>query len=302
MMLIEGTDSRSQRKVWGALLLLVIATGCGSSARHNSAEASAPQPVVVADQSFGEQAEMPTMEESPVYESSNKSGTPMAPTHAKSASRFDSSEDPALGYGAALDDDATKDGNDGPEPAPVEAEPKENRKPLLIYQAVLGLAVFRVTENLDSIESRADALGGYMLRRGGTNITVRVPAAKFQILVAEILKMGEVHHRTITAQDVTAEYTDIQIRLKNALAVRERLAMLLAQAKNVEEALAVEAQLGRLSEEIERMKGRLKLLSELSAYSTITVEFSEKTSQIDGRVELPFGWLKDIGLRTLLDL
>lgn len=60
--------------------------------------------------------------------------------------------------------------------------------------------------------------------------------------------------------------------------------------------------MGRLSEEIERMKGRLKLLSELSAYSTITVQFSERTSQIDGRVELPFSWLSEMGLRNLLAL
>jgi hypothetical protein len=280
--------------MWGILLVLVVVTGCGSSARYASAEASAPEPGMVAEESSGAEGEMLMMENSSFDGVQNGRGAPMAPVRAKTAPTFDS--------GGDADEGAAVDGNEDAQPAPIEAEPKADRKPLLIYQAQLGLAVFHVTENLDSIEKRADALGGYMLRRGGTNITVRVPVAKFQALVAEILGMGEVHHRNITAQDVTAEYNDIQIRLKNALSVRERLVVLLARANNVEEALSVEAQLGRLSEEIERMKGRLKLLSELSAYSTITVEFSERTSQIEGRVRLPFHWLSEMGLRNLLDL
>lgn len=182
------------------------------------------------------------------------------------------------------------------------SEVTANRNPLLIYQAYLGLAVFHVDENLDSIEERSRAFGGYLVARSASSITVRVPAEKFRGMVAEILLMGEVYRRDVSAQDVTAEFTDIQIRLKNALAVRERLVELLARANQVEEALQVEKQLGRLSEEIERMKGRLKLLGELSSYSTISVEFSERSSRIKSRVTLPFEWLDELGLHNLLEL
>ena len=47
----------------------------------------------------------------------------------------------------------------------------------------------------------------------------------------------------------------------------------------------------------------LKRLRELVAYSTITVRFDAKpTDKIDSKVELPFSWLRDLGLNSLLNL
>lgn len=190
-----------------------------------------------------------------------------------------------------------------PELPPAQDTPTEaSRKPLLIYTARLGLAVFRVQEQLDNIEKMAKDQGGYLVARSQNEIRVRVPADHFQTTIEAILKLGDVHLRQITADDVTAEYTDLEIRLKNALSVRDRLQALLEKAQKVEEAIEVERELQRVTNEIETMKGRLKLLQELAAYSTIDVAFSERSSPIKSRVELPFPWLETLGLEHLLSL
>lgn len=198
-----------------------------------------------------------------------------------------------------------------PDPAPLPSEPlpaaqdtptDQSRKPLLIYNARLGLAVFKVQEQLDTVEKMAKDRGGYLVTRNQNEIRVRVPVGHFQDSIEAILKLGDIHFRQITADDVTAEYTDLEIRLKNALSVRERLQALLEKAQKVEEAIEVERELQRLTNEIETMKGRLKLLQELSAYSTIDVSFSERSSQLKARVELPFPWLETLGLEHLLSL
>lgn len=190
-----------------------------------------------------------------------------------------------------------------PLPSPAADTPTDqSRRPMLIYKAQLGLAVFKVQEQLDTIEEMAVGLGGYLVARMQNQIRVRVPAAEFDNSIEKIIALGDVHHRQITTDDVTAEFTDLEIRLKNAVSVRERLQALLAQAKNVEEALEVERELQRLTDEIETMKGRMKLLSELAAFSTIDVVFSERTSQLKARVELPFPWLETMGLEYLLNL
>lgn len=176
------------------------------------------------------------------------------------------------------------------------------RRPLLIYQADLGMAVFRVQENLDAIEKMALDAGGYLVTRSEQRITVRVPVKDFEFTVDAVLKLGDVHRREIVAQDVTAEYLDIQIRLKNALAMRLRLEELLQKAQDVKEALKVEEQLGRVAEQIEVMKGRLKHLREVTSFSTISVEFVERSAPIDARVKLPYGWLRELGLNSLLRL
>jgi hypothetical protein len=190
---------------------------------------------------------------------------------------------------------------DSPQASSGTDHPKR-RAPILIYEANLGIAVFHVQDNLDKIEKSAIKKGGYLVTRFESGIKVRVPVDKFEAAVDEFLKLGDVISHEVTTKDVTAEYTDLEIRIKNAVVVRQRLEDLLSRAQNVEEALKVERELRRLTEELEVMKGRIKLLQELSSYSTITVTFSERTSEIRSRVALPFPWLRELGLHRLLDL
>jgi hypothetical protein len=184
----------------------------------------------------------------------------------------------------------------------VSPSPATARRPILIYEAELGIAVFHASENLDRIEKMAADRGGYLVTRYDNSIKVRVPAPVFEKTIDEILTLGDVRRREVRTEDVTAEYTDLEIRIRNAVMVRERLEKLLERADNVKDALKVEEELRRLTDELEVMKGRIKLLRELSSFSTITVEFTERVSQIRSRVELPFPFLQELGLQRLLDL
>ena len=104
-------------------------------------------------------------------------------------------------------------------------------------------------------------------------------------------------------QDVTAEFNDLTIQLKNLRAMRERFEQLLKRADSVKDALAIERELQRVLGQIERIQGRLKLLSELLAFSTITVRFEARpVDKVRSRVDLPFPWLEQLGLPELLDL
>lgn len=201
----------------------------------------------------------------------------------------------------------TDTARDVPQPPPgSEVTPGAAAKiagPLLIYNATIYMAVFEATKAIDATQQLTQELGGYLVRRDDRTITVRVPAKKFRPALEAIAKLGDVLHREESVQDVTDEFFDLQVRLKNAHAMRDRLAELLKQAKNVEEALMVERELGRVTEQIERLEGRLKLLRELISFSTITVEFKPRpTDQIDSNVRLPFYWLNQLGLSQLLSL
>jgi hypothetical protein len=175
--------------------------------------------------------------------------------------------------------------------------------PLLIYNANVHLAVFESRKSIDQAEQIAKDAGGYLVRRDDTSITVRVPAGKFDGALAKMMKLGDVLHRDVSVKDVTAEYFDLAVRLKNAEAVRDRLQELLKKATNVSDAIQVERELARVTGEIESMKGRLKLLRELISFSTITLRFEARpTESIDSKVRLPFPWLEQLGLSNLLRL
>lgn len=187
------------------------------------------------------------------------------------------------------------------EPAVLASE--EKPAPLLIYRATLTMAVFETKKVMDAIEALAKGIGGYLVARDDLSITVRVPASKFDGALNDIAKEGDELHRQVEVSDVTAEFNDLSIELKNAEVVRERLVALLDKAQKVEEALAVEAELARLTDKIERIKGKLKLMRELVAFSTVTVRFEARpVERVDSNVQLPFPWLKQLGLVELLSL
>ncbi len=174
---------------------------------------------------------------------------------------------------------------------------------MLVYTASLGMAVYQVEPGLDGVEKIARDVGGYLSSRQDTSITVRVPRDRFDDAVARIEKLGDVTHRDIKAQDVTDEFVDLQARLKNAYSIRDRLQDLLSRAA-VKEALDIEKELGRVTEDIERMEGRMKLLRDQIAFSTITVTFTALAAQTvkDTTLLAPFPWLQDLGLGMLLDV
>jgi hypothetical protein len=174
---------------------------------------------------------------------------------------------------------------------------------MLIYTAALSMSVYQVDQGLDAVEKVARGVGGYLSSRQDNAVTVRVPRDRFDDALERIEKLGEVTHRDIKAQDVTDEYVDLAARLKNAYAMRERLSELLARAP-AKEALDIEKELGRVTEEIERLEGKLRLLRDQIAFSTITVSFAPMAAQEVRSSSLlaPFPWLQDIGLSSLLNV
>jgi hypothetical protein len=178
------------------------------------------------------------------------------------------------------------------------------RGPLLIYTAQITMAVFEVNAALSAIEDLGRELGGFLSRRDDTSITIRVPVTAFDTAVRRIEKTGDMLHRNVTAQDVTEEYRDLEIRIRNARAVRDRLEQLLAKATKVEESVVVERELERVAGELERLEGRIKFLRDRAAFSTITVAFQPKQQQELAKTpfRLPVPWLNELGLGRLLRL
>jgi hypothetical protein len=177
-------------------------------------------------------------------------------------------------------------------------------QPLLIYTATLHLGVYQVEATQETVIGIINEVNGFLSQRTDNTIVVRVPAAQFQSVLDRIEDAGDVLHRQVEALDVGEEYRDLAIRIRNSEAMRDRLEQLLRQASNVEEALAVERELQRITESIEQMKGRLRWLSDRIAFSTITIHFQPRATETlsTDPFRLPFQWLDTLGLSNLLSL
>lgn len=175
---------------------------------------------------------------------------------------------------------------------------------VIIYEARIGLAVFQVQEELEKIRKKIKQWDGYMLAMNAYSITFRIPVEKFDEVVDEVSSMGELISKDITGQDVTDEFRDLTIKLKNALVMRDRLIELLGKANTVKESLLIEAELKRLLEEIELIKGRLKFLKESALYSKITVylESKETYKKPIPKLPVPLQWIQyELGLNGLFE-
>ncbi len=202
-----------------------------------------------------------------------------------------------------------------PPPAPADASsfsasdllvpqfsPESGERRIVIYTATLTIVVTEIEDALKQAEVLAKESGGWVQEIRGERITIRVPAERYQDVESKMEALGRVSQRQLEAADITEQFVDLEARLKNALAVRERLNNLLARAENVQAAIEVEKELKRVGEEIERFQAKLELLKNRVAYSTITATFERvyREAPLPHLMKLPFAWLRDLRPERLM--
>ncbi|HVK67591.1 MAG TPA: DUF4349 domain-containing protein [Polyangium sp.] len=189
--------------------------------------------------------------------------------------------------------------------------------PLLIYTGRVGMEVAESTVipgTLDKIIDMAESYGGYLASRSDAAVVIRVPSRHFRDTLTALEKLGEVKRRSVSAEDVSEEFHDLEVRLQNLKSVQKRLQEFLAKAVNVNDALQVERELERVGREIDQIEGRMRFLRARATFSTITVDISAKPKQQQQvvaqgtppppprTIDLPIDWISRIGLETLMTL
>ena len=148
----------------------------------------------------------------------------------------------------------------------------------LIFNVSLDLTVKDVQSGFERIAQIADANGGLVaessVRQEGdqrrATITIRVPSDRYLEVLGQIRGLAvKVETERSTANDVTEEFTDLQSRQRNLEATEQQLLVFLGQAKTIQEVLQVQDRLTSTRAEIEKIKGRINLLTRLTDLATI---------------------------------
>ena len=115
------------------------------------------------------------------------------------------------------------------------------------------------------------------------NMTIRVPAEflddaldKIKSLVMD--KDSDILNESISGEDVTKEYTDLNSRLKNLEQAEIKLNEIMDSATETEDVLSVYNQLKAVGEEIEVIKGQIKYYEEAAALSAIYIQIRSSES------------------------
>lgn len=206
---------------------------------------------------------------------------------------------PAPDSGRGNNDVTTSSGDffgeaEAPAEAPVPAggqeaagAPPAQIERLVIKNATLSLVVADPSVAAEQISALATGLGGYVVSSytyqasvdaaGNTvmqaNLVVRVPSEQLDAALAQIRGMAvEVRTENISGQDVTAEYTDLQSRLRNLEAAETQLQSIMDGATKTEDVLAVFNQLVYIREQIEQVKGQIEYYEQSAALSSISLD------------------------------
>ncbi|MEF3275596.1 MAG: DUF4349 domain-containing protein [Chloroflexus sp.] len=152
---------------------------------------------------------------------------------------------------------------------------------MVILNAKLVIEV----DSVDGAEAQLRGLvyqvGGYVLRGNTTGegenkisyIVLRVPYQDLERVLTSAEGLARrVISRSSSSEDVTEQFVDLEARLRNLEATRDRIIALLARADTVEETLRVNQTLTEVQGQIEQIKGRMRYLEQSTAFSTIEVE------------------------------
>lgn len=135
-----------------------------------------------------------------------------------------------------------------------------------------------VKQNNAYIESEdANAGANY----SSISLTIRIPATDFDGFIAGLEK-GEdkVTSKSIQANDVTAQYVDVESRLKSKRMYLDRYQKLVATAKSTKDLLEIEEQIRNLQEEIDSYEATYRVLNNQISYSTLTITVSNQQDRI----------------------
>jgi hypothetical protein len=170
--------------------------------------------------------------------------------------------------------------------SPADVVPPIGEGPRVIRTAQIAVEVKNGTfdSTVDKLFILSTSLGGYIsgtvaaadtgaLRTG--TITFQVPSDKFNDAVTKVRALGTVQNLAIGGQDVSAQYVDLQARLKNAEAQHLAMLALLGQAKSVSDIIAIQNQLGTITAQIEQLKGQISYYDHATTYSTISASIHE---------------------------
>ncbi len=142
-----------------------------------------------------------------------------------------------------------------------------------------------VQRSVSSIMAQASALGGGVASsnvnygsqgefgdQGYAVLVVKVPPESVDSLLAGLDDTGTVQSINQSAQDVTEQLIDLEVRIRNARQSVANVREFMDRTENLNELVTLEGELTRRQTELERLEAQQRNLSDRVALSTVTIE------------------------------
>ncbi|MCW8409970.1 DUF4349 domain-containing protein [Legionella sp. PATHC035] len=157
---------------------------------------------------------------------------------------------------------------------------------MIIRNADISLQVDNINSTMEKITQLAENSGGYVVSSNLTqdnnvtgnttaNISIRVPAQGLNNALSTLKSLAtHVVQESVTGEDITQHFVDLQSQLSNLQTAKEQLAKIMANATKTSDVLSVFKQLNEIQRQIDVLQGQIKYYKESVAYSLININLS----------------------------
>lgn len=135
-----------------------------------------------------------------------------------------------------------------------------------VIAADLGGYVSSGETYIEEFEDERYAVGWY---------TMRIPSDRFDEAVGRVEQLGERVSATLSSQDVTEEYVDLEGRLSYWRQQEAFYSALMDEAETVNDMIALQAQMQEVLLTVEQIEGRMRYLDARTDFATLTVGLTE---------------------------
>ena len=172
----------------------------------------------------------------------------------------------------------------------------------LIKTVDLRIQVEHTEATAEAVKTLAEEMGGYVsfvsAERYGENmrysLTIKVPVNHLEEAIYQLKAMAvTVNHESLSTQDVTDQFVDLEARLRTLAATETELQALLTEARSRDfkaaDIMVVYERLTEIRGRSERLQGQLNQLSNQTAFSTVNIYLNptESAESIAGEIWRP---------------
>ncbi|MGA2461351.1 MAG: DUF4349 domain-containing protein [Candidatus Bathyarchaeia archaeon] len=145
-------------------------------------------------------------------------------------------------------------------------------------QAQLTVQVEDSKSTSTIIITLASSLGGYVAESyfdegsSSSNLVLRVPQENFTLALKQLDALGKVKSQSISSNDVTEQYVNLQAQLGAYKAEELTLLRILNASNTVTDALATENAIRDVQAQIDQIEGTLLVMDRLVDFATLNVQ------------------------------
>ena len=133
----------------------------------------------------------------------------------------------------------------------------------------------------DQAASLAASFSGYVASSSfedgsaSVSMVLRVPESNFSVAMRNLSAMGIVKDQSVSSNDVTEQYVDLQAQLVSYKTEESALLRILNESGSVRDALDTENAIQNTQAQIDSLEGQLLVMQRLVTFATINIQFIE---------------------------